>query len=361
MGFGVGRVAEVLTDDVKDYRDYRRHDDRAPILESPFGNGHERLRQLNDLAERDIRNAESDVGEEHLVRNVRRDLRCGEGHDDGRHEREDVPDGKAQYRRTETARREVIFPVAYDDDLCSDKVRDEEPARYGQGEDHRPEARRQNEHEHRNDERVRHVADDVVNLGHNEVDFFGKAPDGADDDADNEVDRGAHERKRDRNARAVPQRVERRLADVARAEDPAETEPEALYRRRRQKVPRVEFFRVDVIHRLGICGVAGDQRVYVCKYDHEREKRQDDDIDLLFEEDSEHRFPIGISRRRDFFGFVEAVVVVREQFFFRHSEVFKVYKFVVHLYLPFVENEILGSIIAIRISPRISDKTESIA
>lgn len=63
-----------------------------------------------------------------------------------------------------------------------------------------------------------------------------------------------------------------------------------------------------------------------------------------------------------FFGFCFAVVNARKEFFLAHAELIKRDKFAfIHIcHLALLENEILGSTNAIRISPKIIESIESV-
>ena len=100
-------------------------------------------------------------------------------------------------------------------------------------------------------------------------------------------------------------------------------------------------------------------RIDISKHYYYGKQRKNDNVYLFAEEYPEHGVPVGIPRSGYFFGVHRTVVHRGKQLFLRHSKLLKIYFLLHYAHLAFSEKEILGSTIAISISPRISDSTLS--
>ena len=103
--------------------------------------------------------------------------------------------------------------------------------------------------------------------------------------------------------------------------------------------------------------VLGEGGVQIRKQNQDCQNAQNENIQLFAEKHAEYRLPIGVPRRGDLFRLQFAVVVEGEQLLLRHAQFTQI---MIHSsHLSFVENEIRGSTVAMRISPRIRDTTDS--
>ena len=66
--------------------------------------------------------------------------------------------------------------------------------------------------------------------------------------------------------------------------------------------------------------VANDSRIDIGEGDHSCQQDQDDDVQLLTEENTEHGVPVGISGRGNLFGFQLIMVNGLEQLILRHIQ-----------------------------------------
>ena len=165
----------------------------------PTGGNHCALCSFDQLTKGHLGKTHAEVGQEDFIRDVRRNLGCRNGNDNGGHEREDVLHCNANGRSTEALRCKVRSAVADDDNLRSDEVRDTYPACDRHCENHGPEARGEQHNKNGNQQNVRNIADNVVDNHHDGIDFFGEAPKCADGDADSHVDKCADKCKGEGN------------------------------------------------------------------------------------------------------------------------------------------------------------------
>ncbi len=324
MCSGVGGVAKVLADHVQNDGDDGSNGNRAPELKFEAGGQHGAFRFIDELTERHIRHGKTNVGKEYLIRNIGGNFGCGKCHDNGHHEGKNVLHGNAEGGRAEAFGCQVVFSVTNDDDLCTDEVRNAEPARQRQGEYHRPEACGENHNDNGDKEDIGDVADDVVDLLHDHIHTLGEAPDRADDNADGHIDERTDECKRKGDAGACPKGVKGGLTDTAGTEDPMDVVTVFFHGLRGAQMLAA------LDENVHIFVVARENGIDVCEQDECCQEAKDDDVGFFAEEYAEHRTPIGIAGCDDLFRVSGVVIHVGKQLAFGKTEILKIGKFSCH-------------------------------
>ena len=117
---------------------------------------------------------------------------------------------------------------------------------------------------------------------------------------------------------AVPDGIEGGLTSAAGAQDPAQVEAELLDGLCGIQVLCGSIGQVDHGVHIGI--VANDAGIDISEYKQSAQNRQDNDVQLVAEEHTEHTVPVRITGRGDLFGIQRGVIHMGEELFIGHIE-----------------------------------------